>query len=314
MTKLLVIDADTILVASAAQYQANKCNVIHKLSGREKLFESKTEFNEWIKSQDKWSKDEFDFETVSSLNGEPSFAFQSIKQKIENIVEVAKCDDYVVCIEGEGNFRRDFHAKYVSYKSHRPAKPLLFEPCREYMVNKYKGKIVEAVGHETDDVVNMYAWESYRKALKSKNKGLADVVLAYVDKDIPANARGNLLNYYKLEDGIYWNDSFMQSYNFATQMLIGDNADAVPGIEQLSPITKERFKIKTKGAGAATAQKILADCKTEADLAQRVFECYSSAWEEDWEDRLVENGFFLYLLRNHGDKWDSEEYLKGVRC
>lgn len=311
MSRLLTIDSDTILYSSAAQQQVNRCMVTHKTSGRTKLFESKTDFNNWIKSQDKWTKDEFEFETQSEVVGEPRFAFQSIKQKVEKIVEAAKCDDYVLCIEGEGNFRKDFHSEYVDYKGQRTAKPLLFNECREFFLKKYKERVILSVGRETDDTVNILAWESYKKALKAKDQNRANVVLAACDKDIPANSRGWLLNYNKLEDGIYWNDSFTQAYNFATQMLIGDSADNIPGIEKLSDITKERFSIKVEGVGPATAKKILAECKTEQELATRVMECYSAMYEEDWDKRMFENGFFLYLLRAEKDKWNLQRYLEG---
>lgn len=310
MSKLLIVDADTILYSSAAQQQTNKCLATHVDSKRQKLFESKTEFNNWIKSQDKWTKDQFTFETVSEVVGEPRFAFQTIKQKIENIIEAAQCSDFKVVIEGEGNFRKDFESKYIQYKFGRPPKPLLFNECREYFLKKYKGRLIESIGVESDDNCNIMAWGSYNKALKSRNKDKADVVVAQVDKDIVANGRGWFINYNKLEQGIFWNDSFKQSYNFAVQMLIGDNADAIPGIEQLSTITKERFAIKTKGVGEATAQKILADCKTEKELASRVWECYSAMYEDDWYDRMNENGFFLYLLRSECDKWDCDKYMK----
>lgn len=310
MSKLLVLDTDTIVYSSAAMHQKNECNVIHKASGREKLFESKTSFNDWIKSQDKWAKDEFEFQTISSVVGETRFAFQSIKQKIENILEATECTDYKICIEGEGNFRKDFESKYVQYKSGRPPKPLLFEECREFVTKKYKSQLVEAVNRETDDVCNIYAWESYEKAVVSKKKSSANVVLAACDKDLFANSRGLMYNYFKPEKGIFWNDGFQQSYNFATQLLTGDSADTIPGIEKLSDITRERFGIKVKGVGPATAIKVLAECKTERDLAQRVYECYSAAWEEDWQDRLNENGFFLYLLRSSEDKWNMNRYLE----
>lgn len=310
MTRLLVVDSDTILYSSAAQQQENKCNVIHKASGREKLFDSKTLFNEWIKSQDKWNKEEFDFQTVSNVVGEPRFAFQSVKQKVEKIIEAAQCDDFVLCIEGEGNFRKDFEAKYVDYKGQRTDKPLLFNECREFFLKKYKDKVIEAVGKETDDVVNALAWQSYKRGFKSRDQSKANVVLAYVDKDIAANSRGWLLNYNKLEEGIYWNDSFTQSKNFAVQILEGDSADNIYGIEKLSDITRERFNIRVKGVGKATANKILADCKTEKELAMRVYECYTSSWEDSWYERMNEMGFFLYLLRSESDKWSLDNYLK----
>ena len=93
-------------------------------------------------------------------------------------------------------------------------------------------------------------------------------------------------------------------------MLTGDGADAIPGIEKLSDGTREKYKIKTKGVGPATAEKLLADCKTEQEITQRVKECYESAWKEDWGKRMNENGFFLYLLRSDQDSWNMERYLQ----
>lgn len=316
MKKLLVVDADTILHASAAQQQLNKCLATNIEHGSQRLFESKTAFNKWLETKEDRTKDMYTFETVSEIkpDAEPRFAFQSIKQKVDKIVEAAGCDDFVVCIEGEGNFRKDFKSRFVDYKGQRSAKPLLFEECREFFLKKYKEKVILSEGRETDDTCNILAWESYNKAVAAKNRAACDVVLAFVDKDLAANSRGLLLNYNKLEEGVFWNHSFTQAYNFATQLLTGDDADNIPGIEKLSKITKERFKIKVEGVGPATAKKVLADCKTEAELAARVFECYSAMYgeEEGWDERLDENGFFLYLLRHEKDEWDLNKYLRGT--
>lgn len=315
MTKLLVVDADTILYSSAAQQQLNKCLATNIEYGSQRLFESKTAFNEWAKENNR-DKANYTFETKSEIkpDAEPRFAFQSIKQKVDKIIDAAKCDDFVLCIEGEGNFRKDFKSRFVDYKGQRSEKPLLFEECREFFLKKYKKKVVLSEGRETDDTCNILAWESYNKGVEAKDKSQCNVVLAAVDKDIAANSRGWLLNYNKLENGIFWNDGFTQSYNFATQLLIGDSADNIPGIEKLSKITKERFNIKVDGVGPATAKKILADCKTESDLAARVYECYSAMYGEEkgWEERLDENGFFLYLLRHEKDEWDLNKYLRGT--
>lgn len=313
MKKLLVVDADTILHSSSAQQQLNKCLATNIEHGSQRLFESKTAFNDWAKENNR-DKANYSFETKSEIkpDAEPRFAFQSIKQKVDKIVDAAGCDDFVVCIEGEGNFRKDFASRFVDYKGQRSAKPLLFEECREFFIKKYKEKVILSEGRETDDTCNILAWESYNKAVAAKNRDACDVVLAFVDKDLAANSRGLLLNYNKLENGIFWNDSFTQAYNFATQLLTGDDADNIPGIEKLSKITKERFKIKVEGVGPATAKKVLADCKTEAELAARVFECYSAMYEDDWECRLSENGFFLYLLRHEKDEWDLNKYLRGT--
>lgn len=311
MSRLLVIDSDTILYASAANQQTNKCNAIHLSSGREKLFDSKTAFNSWVKQQDKWGKDEFECQTVAEVTGEPRFAFQSIKQKVDKIIHAAGCDDYIVCIEGEGNFRDDFEAEYVDYKGHRGPKPLLFEDCREYFIKKYQKRVIFGELRETDDVCNELAWRSYRKGKASRSRDDSDVVLAYVDKDLAANSRGWMLNYNKLEQGIFWNNGYDQPYNFAVQMLMGDSADNIPGIVQLSEDTREKYGVKVKGVGMATANKILTTCKTNAELIKTVEECYVSAYgKEEGYKRMNENGFFLYLLRSEDDAWSLERYLE----
>lgn len=313
MSRLLVVDADTLLYSSAAQQQKNECRAIHKASGRDKLFESKTAFNNWIKSQEKWTKDEFEFHTESSVVGEPRFAFQAIKQKVEKIFNASYCDDFLLCIEGEGNFRKEYATPYVNYKGHRSEKPILFEECREFFQKKYKDKVVLSVGRETDDTVNIMAWESYSRALSTRNKSNAGYVVAYCDKDIAANSRGFLLNYNKLDAGIYWNDSLTQTRNFFAQCLQGDNADNIPGIEFLADITKSRYGITVKGVGPATVERILGDCKTEKEMGEAVVECYVEMYPEDWRQRLQDNAFFLYLQRKENDVFQLDEFLGGLK-
>ncbi|MNR87571.1 hypothetical protein D3C71_1342100 [compost metagenome] len=305
----LVIDFDTILYSSAAQQQVNRCLAIHKESGREKLWDSKTEFNNWLKGQDRWTKEDFDFKVKSELTGEASHAFRTIDQKLANIIEAGKCDDFLIVMEGPGNFRMDRESTFVNYKGSRPEKPLLFHQCKEFIRSKYRHNLLMATGRETDDEVVIRSWQSYNKSLKYLDKDEAHYVIAYCDKDIPANGRGWMLNYFKLEEGIFWNDGFTQSYNFATQCLTGDNADEIPGIEGLSAELKQKYNIRVNGVGPATAVKLLADCKTEQDLANRVVECYRGSHPEDWKQRLDDNAFYLYLMRSEDDKWDAARYF-----
>ena len=307
--RTLVIDFDTVLYSSAAQQQTNRCIAIHKESGREKLWDSKTEFNKWLKGQDKWTKEDFDFKVKSELTGEASHAFRTIDQKLSNIIAAGKCDDFLIIMEGPGNFRMDRESKFVNYKGSRPEKPLLFHQCKEFVRSKYRHNLLMATDRETDDEVVIRSWLSYNKSLKYRDKDEAQYVIAYCDKDIPANGRGWMLNYFKLEEGIFWNDGFTQAYNFATQCLTGDNADEIPGIEVLHPDIKKKFGIVVKGVGPATAIKLLADCKTEQDLANRVVECYRASHPEDWKERLDDNAFYLYLLRSEDDKWDAARYF-----
>lgn len=317
MTKRhLYIDADTILYSSAAQQQVNKCLATHAASGRDKLFESKTEFNTWIKEQEKWDKDDFTFETISEVEGEPRFAFHSIKQKIENILEAVKPSGFTVIIEGVGNFRKDYDTPYIDYKGHRPPKPLLYSECYDFMCRKYKDNIILAKGVETDDLINRKAWESYNIALKTRDKDKAPYIIAYADKDIVANSRGWFFNYMKPELGIFWVDSWQQQYKYWHMALTGDTADAIPGCKKLSDEFKEKYGIKTRGVGEKTADKLLADCKTEAELAKVVVEAYKSNWGDEWRQCMQDNLYMLHLERYDGDRFNLEDTLEklGIMC
>ncbi|MNR08768.1 hypothetical protein D3C85_1249380 [compost metagenome] len=178
------------------------------------------------------------------------------------------------------------------------------------MEKKYKDKCVVTTGMETDDYVNIAAWESYNKAKKTRDKDKADIVVAFVDKDIIQNGRGWFINYNKLEQGVFWNNEFDQYKSFWTSVLTGDNADNIPGLEKLSAITKERFKIARDGVGPVAAGKILEGLKTEREMISRVSECYSASWEEDWQERLQDNCFFLYLRRKSNEMFDLIEYVR----
>lgn len=305
--KILYIDADTILHSSAAQQQINKCLVTNIEQNRKRLFESKTAFNEWAKENSR-DKSNYSFEVVSKVVGNEVFAFRSIEQKIDKIVSASGCSDYRVCIQGDGNFRKFYPSKYVDYKGNRSAKPLLFQQCFDYAVNYYGDKCIVSQGEETDDYVNIQAWRSYQQALSTRNKDDADVIIAYVDKDITANGRGLFLNYNKLENGVFWQDALTQAREYWTQVLIGDGADNIPGLEKITPSIKEKYGIKRDGVGPVAAKKILSGCKTEKEMFDAVSEAYTESWGEEAAERLQDNCFFLYLRRKPGEMFHLHNY------
>lgn len=315
--KKLYIDADTILYSSASQQQKTRCVATHTPTQRVKQFDSKTDFNNWLKENPKWKKEDFTFEAVyelfanetmtrDSLSDEEFyekckvFAFHSIKEKIANIVEKVGIKDYYVCIQGEGNFRKDYQSFYVQYKAHRPPKPLLFQECFDFVVKKYGKRCIVVEGQETDDYVCQKAFESQ------------DNVIAFVDKDIPANlANAYLFNYFKPDDGIFFNDENTQARLFCEQWLKGDTADNIDGVLKLSDAIKEKYGVKGSGVGDIAAKKLLDGCNTPSECYARVREVYASSWPEDWRQRMYDNGYFLYLRRTPGDVFDLAKFVGG---
>lgn len=297
--KLLYIDADTLLYSSAAKEEVNKCLAKHVPTGREKLFESKTEFNTWLKANTKWNKGDFEFTVVKELNDPDNsirFACASFKQKVANIVEAVGAKDYFVCIQGEGNFRKTYPAKYVQYKAQRGEKPILFKELYDWVKVKYKHRCVVVDGEETDDYVVRAA--------------LAGNIVSACDKDVFANSSGLFYNYMKPEDGVFvWTDE-QRWKKYWWQTLCGDSGDNIDGIVHLAQETKDKYSIKTKGVGGKTADAILDGCTTEKEAAERVLEAYQLAWPEDGYERMKEMCFFLWMRRWEGQVFDLDSYLK----
>jgi hypothetical protein len=310
MKRTLIIDGDTLLYSSAAQQQKNRCNAINIASGEEVLYESKTDFNKWLASQEKHTKEDFIFQVVPELVGKPEYAFKAIKEKVGKIFNRSYCDDLIFIQQGAGNFRNDYTSEHVIYKGQRGDKPILFRDCFEYAKKKYadKGEGIVTQGIETDDLVCMKGWEAFHEAVQVGKKSSSRYVIAYCDKDIPANTPGFMLNYGK-DESIFWNTKLSQTKQLMAQLLTGDDADNIPGLLRLSDESKKQYGINRAGVGKVAAEKILGDCTTEKELAFNVVECYKSAWPEDWYVRLKDNGFFLYLLRHADDKWCVDKYF-----
>lgn len=311
MKRTLVIDGDTLIYSSAAQQEKKRCRAINIKSGNDKLWESKTDFNKWLANQDEWQKADFVFEVVPELTGHISFACKAIREKIDKIFNRSYCDDFIFIQQGSGNFRNSYESEYVTYKGQRGDKPVLFQECFEFTQKKYKDRCIVTSGIETDDLVCMYGWESFNTAVQSGKKSLAPYVIAYIDKDIPANIPGFMLNYGK-DESIFWNSKFSQTKQFMAQLLRGDSADFIPGLAKLSDESKKKYGINRDGVGPVAVEKILASCTTEKELAENTIECYISAWPDDWKQRLNDMGFFLYLLRHENDKWDVDKYFESL--
>lgn len=306
MGRILYIDADTILYSSAAKEEINKCLATNTINNKSKLFESKTSFNEWHKEHSTHPKEVYTFQQEKELVGEIAFACKSVRSKIEGIVEKAGCDDFRVCIQGIGNYRNEYVSKYVDYKGQRTGKPLLYSDVFNYVLKKYKDKVIVTSDEESDDFLCKLAWKHWNEKHTIKD---SPIVVAYVDKDIQQNCPGVLLNYFKLEEGLFLNTHEMQYKGFWKSVLTGDTADNVGGILQLSSETKKRYGIKTNGCGAVAATRIICAAESEKDCAERVLEAYKYSWSDDYMERLQDMCFFLWLRREEDEMFDLKKYL-----
>lgn len=136
------------------------------------------------------------------------------------IVNTTQADEYRVFISGDRNFRK---LLYPDYKAHRAdiAKPVYLDPLRELLVREWKAEIVD--GYEADDGIGMAHNEQS--------------IICSNDKDFKQLA-GN--HYNPVKDEFEVVDSLQASYNFYHQMLKGDAADGVRGVDGIGDVKAKR--------------------------------------------------------------------------
>lgn len=178
-------------------------------------------------------------------------------------------EDYQVFLTGKGNFRYDIAVTH-EYKGNRKdvEKPQHLEAIRKHMVKNWEA--IVSKGEEADDLIGIAATEGGKES-----------IIVSIDKDmlqIPCRH----YNPNKKEFTVV--DEFDGLKFFYTQILTGDRADNIKGIY---------------GVGPAKAKKMLADCKTEADLYEECLHQYGGE-----EDRVIENARLLWLRREPDQIWE----------
>jgi 5'-3' exonuclease len=308
-----LVDADTILYSVSAVIQSNNIEVVHKATGRKKMFKNITSFRDWLKTDSKgvnFKEEDFSWSTKPEVTEDVANAMHTIKLKIQAIENEPWCKDIKLYIGGEGNFRKDI---YPDYKAKRGAKPLAFQQCRDYMLKKWAGKIFVCDGVEAEDVVGWEATKAYEISRKAKDRDAGAAVICHVDKDVNMVC-GYHYNYQKPELGVWWVDSLTAYKAFAKQMLIGDRAtDNIPGVDVVTPEMKEVFGIKTKSIGEATANKILEGLETEKDLFCKIVEVYKMAYGDEWKQKADLTGKLVWIMREEREPFDLQSELSRLK-
>lgn len=178
-------------------------------------------------------------------------------------------EDYQVFLTGKGNFRYDI-AVTAEYKGNRKdvEKPEHLEAIRKHMVKNWEATV--SAGEEADDLIGIAATEGGKES-----------IVVSIDKDmlqIPCrhyNPNKKEFTVVSDFDGLKF---------FYTQILTGDRADNIKGLY---------------GVGPKKAEKMLADCKTEADMYEECLHQYGGE-----EDRVIENARLLWLRREPDQLWE----------
>ena len=172
-------------------------------------------------------------------------------------------------LTGLNNFRNQY-AVTVPYKGNRKdtAKPVHYHLLREYLVKSWGAVIHDGI--EADDML----------AIRSTELGDNSVIVT-LDKDLDQVVGWHYnfakkIKYYIKEDEA--------RLNFYKQFLVGDSVDNIIGAHRIGP---------------KTADKLLRD-KTETEMWDIIVEHLG-------EERAIENGHLLYMLRTKDDKFKAPE-------
>jgi len=185
------------------------------------------------------------------------------------LLDLPQVQTWELHLTGKTNFRNDY-AVTVPYKGNRKGteKPVHYHLLREYLCSAWGATINEGI--EADDML----------AIRATELG-DDSIIVTLDKDLN-QVVGWHYNFVKKNK--YYVEKDEGLLNFYKQFLTGDTVDNIIGV---------------RGIGEAKADKLLRG-KTEAEM-------WSIIVEKLGEERAIENGHLLYMLRTHDDCFKPPE-------
>ena len=104
---------------------------------------------------------------------------------------------------------------------------------------------------------------------------------------------------------------------FWHQMIMGDTADNIPGLEKISNNMLDKYtplksgKARNNGAGACGEGKaviVLDGVTTDKEAAQRVYQLYWEYYGAEASERFIEQAYLLWMQRTD-NPWDILTYL-----
>lgn len=175
-------------------------------------------------------------------------------------------DRWNMHLTGKGNFREAIATTAV-YKGNRldTPKPEHHAALRKHLIEEWSAQIAQ--GQEADDAI----------AIEATKLG-DDCVIVSLDKDLDQVAGWH---YNFVKDIAYYIDPDEGRLRFYCQILMGDNADNIKGIDSVGPVR---------------ARKILEGAEDEAEMYRRCVEAYDGN-----EDRVIENARLLWLRRTEDE-------------
>jgi 5'-3' exonuclease len=215
-------------------------------------------------------------------------SWENLKTNLSKMLDAIYCDDYLMAVKGDGNFRDLVYSEYKANRRKNVNNQNLFVPVlRKLMV--MEDLAIEAHNREADDMLRIWAEQCRMFDI--------DYIVCSIDKDLKCIPGKHYLMHKEIMIDVSEADAMRHYYE---QLLKGDPTDNIPGVPQV---------------GEVKAGKILEPYSTEEEFQDQVIEQYMGAYDEDWVHYLLANAKLIHLQRDVGDyfsfvDWPMMERLR----
>jgi hypothetical protein len=269
---ILLYDGDSIAYRAAAVTEARTVKIVHKATGKEKEFKTRTEHKKALIAKGKeYNKDHWEFTDIQTAQPVAN-TLAILKNQVKKINETLFADEYLICLSGKSNFRDDLPLP-SKYKGSRVdlMRPIVLKEAKHYLWKNHPSLL--AKHREADDDLIIKGYEYL-------NKGYT-VILISQDKDAYAYTGLTLYDYTQEhtvphevpEFGSLWDtgdkitgEGFIW---FCFQWVNGDPSD------DYKPCELAGVKY-----GRQSAYNLLKDCTTEKEALDAVVSQYKLWYPE----------------------------------
>jgi hypothetical protein len=296
----LLIDADLLIFRSCAVAETRTVEVTHIRTGETRVFKTRTEFKNLLKSKGKkLIPGRYTFTDVQTPKPLAN-ALHTIKTQLNKWKTKFDPDVMKVLIGGKDNFRESLPLP-KKYKGNRKDMliPIHREDAKKYLIERHQAEVID--GCETDDALIYYGYEYLRQGY--------DVIICTIDKDSLAysglrvydfreddNTQVLIPDFGHLEVIEKGKDKEVKGVGFVwycQQMLLGD------GTDHYRP-----FEVKGVEFGELSAYKVLKDTKTHKEALEAVIQRYKTVYPEpftfvDWTGKEQTFNYLDFLKLYH---------------
>lgn len=210
---------------------------------------------------------------------------KSFKKKLGDILTQCNCDDYLIIVSGDSNFRDEMETTRP-YKEKRPPKPYHYQFMRSCVLSDNNSELT--LGIEADDLFGIMMTDD------------PNHIIATVDKDL------NMIpgRHYDWNKGIKYKTNPAQSlYWFHTQLLTGDSVDSIPGIPGLGEKKAIKLLEGSMDDPRAGWETVLSEyLKGPFEFKDK------SKTPDDNMAYLTEQGQLLWMMRHPEERWNPQHH------